>query len=799
MKTTSSSSPMCRVLAGWILGLVVVLLGRPASAQATYYWDSNGAILGFGTAAGTWTTPTLGSETQGWSTSSLGDVTPGDVTTTTADTLAFGSGTDGLANGTIMVAGEVSAGSLTFSASSQAITFGTTTAGSALRLAPVSTIAINNSACILSVPLVGADTSLTISGPGALQVKNPVSLSAGSVVTVGGGATLGFYTGFTGSTLGSGVGVTLGDSSGTAAATLYFNNSLNLTNPITIAPGSTGTKTIRDFNSTVVISGNIIANDDVTITKTGGSGSQFNLTGTASSIAAGKTVHFVGNASGGSFSFQTSSAATVWSGSGAMAFRAPGSGTCNMTASGGNTYAGGTTISDMAGNASSMLIVGNNSAFGTGPLVLATNGRLSTGTSSDWTLANAVSITGSFSFPTRTGEKLLTFSGPVDLGDESRTLNVGIGKTVTSKGVVFANMVSGSGGIVQSGSGRLLLNAANTYTGDTLVTAGKVVVGNSDALKNSAFDTSSIAGGLDITGYTTPTFGGLTGSTSLSGALVTGYGGVTALTLNPQAGITKTYSGDITDGVAGMTLTKTGEGTQVLSGSSSHAGDTSVQGGVLRLANAAALGSSRIVPLAGGTLALDSYLQTTVGGLAANAGGLTDAGSGYMTVASGLTATDLVTALVTGRNGGTWDGTSGITSSVAAGEVALGATRGVGWLDNGDGTVSFAYAALGDTNLDWQVDVLDAANVLSGGKFNTGDPATWFEGDFNYDGVVDVLDAADFITSGLYNAGGYNPPPPAALSGVAAVPEPGALACVSIGVVAVAVLAATRHGRCRAR
>jgi hypothetical protein len=143
-------------------------------------------------------------------------------------------------------------------------------------------------------------------------------------------------------------------------------------------------------------------------------------------------------------------------------------------------------------------------------------------------------------------------------------------------------------------------------------------------------------------------------------------------------------------------------------------------------------------------------------------------------VSGGLTAADLVTALVAGRNGGTWDGTSGITSSVAAGEVALGAARGVGWLDNGDGTVSFAYAALGDTNLDWQVDVLDAANVLSGGKFNTGDPATWSEGDFNYDGVVDVLDAADFITSGLYNAGVYNPPAPAALSGVAAVPEPAA-------------------------
>ena len=791
MKTISPS--LFRVFAAWLLGFVVVLLGRPASAQATYFWDNNGAILGFGTAAGTWTNPTTGNSSQGWSTSSLGDVTPGDVTTTTADALAFGSGSNGLANGTITVAGTVSAGSLTFSASSQAITFGTSSANAALKLAASSTIAVNNSACILSLPVVGADTGLLITGPGAVQVKNSVTLPAGSVVTVGGGATLGFYTGFTGSTLGSGVGVTLGDASGAAAATLYFNNSLNLTNPITVAPGSSGAKTIRIYNSTVIISGNIIANDDLTITKTGGSGSQFNLTGTASSIAAGKTVTLVGNASGGSFSFQTSSAATVWSGSGAMAFQAPGSGTCTMTASGSNSYAGGTTISDMAGNASSMLIVNNNSAFGSGRLTLATNGRLSTGTSSDWTLTNPVSVTGSFSFPTRTGEKMLTFSGPIDLGDGSRTLNVGIGKTVTSKGVVFANVVSGSGGIVQSGSGRLLLNAANTYTGDTLVTAGKIVVGNNEALGNSAFDTSSIAGGLDITGYTTPTFGGLTGSTSLSSALVTGYGGVTALTLNPQAGITKTYAGNITDGAAGMTLTKTGGGTQVLSGSSSHAGETSVRGGVLRLANSAALGSSRIVPLAGGTLALSSYLQTTVGGLAPNAGGLTDVGSGMVTVAAGLSASDMVAALMTGMGDGSWNGTSGITSSVAA---ASGGDRTVGWLDNGDGTVTFAFAAAGDTNLDWQVDIIDAANFLAAGKFDSGTPANWNDGDFTYDGFVDILDAAAFLSNGLFDAGVYNPPSGQA-GGIAAVPEPGSLAVLSIGVVAVSV--ATRHGRRRTR
>jgi autotransporter-associated beta strand protein len=219
-------------------------------------------------------------------------------------------------------------------------------------------------------------------------------------------------------------------------------------------------------------------------------------------------------------------------------------------------------------------------------------------------------------------------------------------------------------------------------------------------------------------------------------------------------------------------LTKTGAGTLVVNAANTLTGSTSVQQGTLQLANAAALASSRIVPLAGGTVSLAPYLQTTVGGLAPSAGGLVDLGNGLVTVASGLTPTDLVTAIVAGRGDGSWTGTSGITSSVAATDVASSIPRGVGWLDNGDGTVTAAFAAPGDTNLDWQVDVLDASNFLSFGKFDTSLPSTWLEGDFNYDGVVDVLDAADFFGTGLYDAGSYNAPVGA--SGIAAVPEPSA-------------------------
>ena len=185
--------------------------------------------------------------------------------------------------------------------------------------------------------------------------------------------------------------------------------------------------------------------------------------------------------------------------------------------------------------------------------------------------------------------------------------------------------------------------------------------------------------------------------------------------------------------------------------------------------------------------------MTTVGGLKPNQGGLTDVGSGLMTVAAGLSAADMLVALNSGRAGGSWNGTSGITSSTVAADVAASIPRAVGWLDNSDGTVTAAFAAPGDTNLDWAVDIIDVGNFLTFGKYDTGLPATWLDGDFNYDGVVNIQDAAEFLGTGLYDTGSYNPPPGLA-GGVAAVPEPAPLAILA-GAALAAGCAAYRRSR----
>lgn len=225
---------------------------------------------------------------------------------------------------------------------------------------------------------------------------------------------------------------------------------------------------------------------------------------------------------------------------------------------------------------------------------------------------------------------------------------------------------------------------------------------------------------------------------------------------------------------------KTGGGTLVFDQANTMTGTVTISGGMARLTTANTLYSATLRPTMGGTVSLSAGLQTTVDGLKPTDGGLIDVGNGSVTISrGGVSLVQLQAALVVGRKDGGWDGATGITSSTSAAQVAAFEQRAVGWMSNDDGSVTVAYAAPGDTNLDWVVDVLDATNFVSSGKFGTGAAATWAEGDFNYDGVVDVLDAADFATSGLYNAPSYNAVT-ASGAPLAAVPEPSA--CVGVGI-----------------
>jgi autotransporter-associated beta strand protein len=259
--------------------------------------------------------------------------------------------------------------------------------------------------------------------------------------------------------------------------------------------------------------------------------------------------------------------------------------------------------------------------------------------------------------------------------------------------------------------------------------------------------------------------------------------------LAPFAVTLNVASGRQTQGQAGRPsiagnsrLIKTGTGACVLDAANGFTGATDVQAGVLEIASPGALANSAVTVEAGARLAVAGGSRAAVAGLDLRGG--VDVGVSGLTVAAGLADADIRLALGQGRGSGAWNSGVGVFSSAVAGALAAGQYRTVGWIRDGDGGVTFAFAAPGDTDLDGVVDVLDAANVLSGRRFDSGEAAIWSEGDFTHDGAVDVLDAAEFLSAGLFDAGGYLPSPLA----VAPVPEPaGSWAAVALAAAALLV------------
>jgi autotransporter-associated beta strand protein len=188
-------------------------------------------------------------------------------------------------------------------------------------------------------------------------------------------------------------------------------------------------------------------------------------------------------------------------------------------------------------------------------------------------------------------------------GAAVKTLTVNQASSGTYTGLITGNLAftkTGAGNLtlvpllVTTADSQAFVNGTNTFTGDTLVSAGTLTLssatGNTSlALAGSMFDTSG-AGTLSFGTMTAATFAGLKGSGTL--ALQNGSSQAVALTVGANGG-SNTFSG----GLSGAgSLIKAGAGTLTLSGSSTNAGATTVSAGSLvvdgSLASAVSLAGS---------------------------------------------------------------------------------------------------------------------------------------------------------------------------------------------------------------
>ena len=477
------------------------------------------------------------------------------ATTITAGTLQVGNGTSGsLGSGTALTMGGG-----TF------LLFGNSSGSTSQTVAGLTTTANKSSSIVLN-PSGGSGTTLTITSP-TLATGAGSSLNFNYALGTTNGSTVGNDIVAWNPALTSGIiggAYTVTDSGGTGFATVNGSGQVVRL----IDPGTAGLPV-----SGGVSTANYFVNQSYSTTSTSTPGS---LVEALSGPVAANTVSVdtTGLASGANLAMGTN-VLTITSGGG---FAFSGASPYSITASGAGAITSGTaagSINFSNGNSSTVTIgapVTNNggtavSFGGTGTTVLiAAN-----------TYAGATTISG----------------GTLQLGAGSTTGSLSAGSAITDNGTLVFNRsgtitqgtdfstaaISGTGGVTQAGSGTVTLNAANTYSGGTTISAGTVIVGAGStgaigAVTSGPLGTGAITlgnGSIHGNGNTSETLNNALVINGTTGALdTTGTGG---LTINgPWSG-----SGTVTVGSAasgGASSVFTSDSLSGFTGTVAYAGNT---------------------------------------------------------------------------------------------------------------------------------------------------------------------------------------------------------------------------------
>ena len=261
-------------------------------------------------------------------------------------------------------------------------------------------------------------------------------------------------------------------------------------------------------------------------------------------------------------------------------------------------------------------------------------------------------------------------STPRDTTANNLTLTVNNADSATQSGII-----SGTGSLTKDGTGALTLSAANTLTGDTNLTAGTIVLGNSAALATSR---------LITTAGTTLSFGSLTAATlgglHNSGFVVTGItlendsSAAVALTVNTNDALNPFH--DYYGVLSGSgSLIKTGTEELRLKSPNTYTGGTTLAGGSIRMDDAGALGTTGTISFVGGELSLvTTDLSSRFSNAAGQALKIGAFGSGGVTFASNLTSSGGTFELTAGKVTLTGSNTYAGGTTVTGGTLILGSS-----------------------------------------------------------------------------------------------------------------------------
>ena len=432
-------------------------------------------------------------------------------------------------------------------------------------------------------------------------------------------------------------------------------------------------------------------------------------------------------------------------------------GNFNLTLSASNTYTGSTTINE------GMLIIGSDNALGSAP-GSATSGHLTIGNGS-------LGISSSLTLNTNRG---------ITINNNSSKLDVFGGSTLSYDGIIEG---SGTHQLNKIAGGTLILGGANTYTGNTLISAGTLKLASSSSSSSSgplgttaAGTTVSSGAVLDLNGKSLSGSaaealtlngtgisdgGALINSSSTpsefiglitlgTGSRVNATTGNITLSGNISGGSNSLYVGGsnntsisgIISGAGGGTdgsLFKDGSGTLTLSGANDYTGDTRINAGNLTVNSGGSLGNGSDVFISSGAN-VNINTNTTVASVQETGnsnGGSIAIGSGATLTINGADKSNLYQNSISGAGGLTLAASGTTNLSLYGTQNYTGATHVSG------GTLSIP------------VSTTTSGITLSGGTLNLNHNSAAGLGTLTLTGGTINVDAARTISNAMSIGGNF--------------------------------------------